>query len=57
MVDGIWQPLDGKRGTFIDVKDDSLVVLAVKPAEDGRGTIVRFQDLGGLVSPFGGNEM
>jgi hypothetical protein len=41
------QPLDGKRGSFVEVGDDSLVLLAVKPAEDGRGTIFRFQDLGG----------
>ncbi|MDR1789409.1 MAG: glycosyl hydrolase-related protein [Opitutaceae bacterium] len=41
------QPLDGKRGSFIETEDDALVLLALKPAEDGRGTIARFQDLGG----------
>jgi len=41
------RPLDGKQGSFLTVDDPSVVLQAWKPAEDGRGTILRFLDLGG----------
>ena len=41
------RPLDGKSGSFLGLDDPALVLEAWKPAEDGRGTIVRILDLGG----------
>ena len=41
------RPLDGKQGSFLDVKDPNLLLETWKPAEDGNGTIVRFLDFGG----------
>jgi hypothetical protein len=41
------RPLDGKSGSFLDVSDPALVLETWKAAEDGRGTILRFLDLGG----------
>jgi hypothetical protein len=41
------RPLNGKQGTFLQVADARLLLMAWKPAEDGRGTILRFLDLGG----------
>jgi alpha-mannosidase len=40
-------PLDGRQASFLHVNDPSLVLTAWKPAEDGRGTILRFLDTGG----------
>jgi alpha-mannosidase len=41
------RPLDGKGGSFLQLDDPALVLEAWKPAEDGRGTILRILDLGG----------
>jgi alpha-mannosidase len=41
------RPLDGVKTSFLDANDPALVLEAWKPAEDGRGTILRFLDLGG----------
>jgi alpha-mannosidase len=41
------EPLDGKQGSFINVEDPDLLLETWKAAEDGRGTILRFLDLGG----------
>jgi alpha-mannosidase len=41
------RPLDGKSGSFLQLDDPALVLEAWKPAEDGRGTILRLLDLGG----------
>jgi len=41
------RPLDGKQGSFLTVDDLAVLLQAWKPAEDGRGTILRFLDLGG----------
>jgi alpha-mannosidase len=41
------RPLDGKSGSFLGLDDPALVLEAWKPAEDGRGTIVRILDVGG----------
>ena len=41
------RPLDGKQGTFLEASDPNLFLEAWKPAEDGKGTILRFLDLGG----------
>ena len=38
--------LNGKQGKFLDVDDPNVVVEAWKPAEDGKGTILRLLDLG-----------
>lgn len=43
----IKRPLDGSSGSFLSANDPALVLEAWKPAEDGRGTILRFLDLGG----------
>jgi hypothetical protein len=43
----IKRPLDGKSGSFLSADDPALFLEAWKPAEDGRGTILRFLDLGG----------
>ncbi len=41
------EPLDGKQGSFISVEDPDLLLETWKAAENGRGTILRFLDLGG----------
>lgn len=41
------RPLNGDQGSFLSVDDPDLVVDTWKPAEDGKGTILRFIDLGG----------
>jgi alpha-mannosidase len=41
------RPLDGKSGSFLQLDDPALVLEAWKPAEDGRGTILRILDIGG----------
>jgi len=41
------EPLDGKQGSFIDIADANLLLQTWKVAEDGKGTILRFLDLGG----------
>lgn len=41
------RPLEGKSGSFLELDDPALVLEAWKPAEDGRGTILRILDLGG----------
>lgn len=41
------RPLDGKQGSFLTVDDPDVVVDTWKPAEDGKGTILRLIDLGG----------
>jgi alpha-mannosidase len=41
------RPLDGQSGSFLQLDDPALVLEAWKPAEDGRGTILRIVDLGG----------
>ncbi len=38
--------LDGKQSSFLDIDDPSVLVEAWKPAEDGRGTILRLLDFG-----------
>jgi len=43
----IKRPLDGKSGSFLQADDPALFLETWKPAEDGRGTILRFLDLGG----------
>jgi len=43
----IKRPLDGKSGSFLSADDPALFLETWKPAEDGRGTILRFLDLGG----------
>ena len=45
------RPLNGKRESFLEMSDPSLVLEAWKPAEDGNGTILRFLDLGGAARP------
>ncbi len=44
----IKRPLDGRSASFLDASDPALVLQTWKPAEDGRGTILRFLDLGGV---------
>lgn len=39
--------LSGGSGTFLNIGDPALVLETWKPAEDGRGTILRLLDLGG----------
>ncbi|HUY82626.1 MAG TPA: polysaccharide lyase family protein [Acidobacteriaceae bacterium] len=41
------RPLDGNQGSFLSVNDPDLLLDTWKPAEDGRGTILRLIDLGG----------
>lgn len=41
------RPLDGTKNSFIEMSDPALVLQTWKPAEDSRGTILRFLDLGG----------
>ena len=43
----IRRPLNGVSGSFMRVDDPALLLQTWKPAEDGRGTILRFLDLGG----------
>lgn len=38
--------LDGKQNSFLQVNDANLLLDTWKPAEDGKGTILRFLDLG-----------
>jgi alpha-mannosidase len=39
--------LNGKQDSFLQVNDANLLLDTWKPAEDGKGTILRFLDLGG----------
>lgn len=41
------RPLSGTSSAFLHIDDPALVLEAWKPAEDGRGTILRLLDLGG----------
>jgi alpha-mannosidase len=41
------RPLDGTRNSFLQMSDSALVLQTWKSAEDGRGTILRFLDIGG----------
>jgi len=41
--------LDGKQGSFLQVEDPALLLETWKPAEDGRGTVLRLLELGGAV--------
>lgn len=41
------QPLSGKQSSFLIVDDPDVVLDTWKPAEDGKGTVLRFIDLGG----------
>ncbi|MGH9587063.1 MAG: glycoside hydrolase family 38 C-terminal domain-containing protein, partial [Acidobacteriaceae bacterium] len=41
------RPLNGKQDSFLKVDDPDLLLETWKPAEDGKGTILRFLDLGG----------
>jgi alpha-mannosidase len=41
------EPLDGKQGSFLAVDDPDLLLETWKAAEDGKGSILRFLDLGG----------
>ena len=40
-------PLNGTQDSFLHVQDPNLLLETWKPAEDGRGTVLRFLDLGG----------
>ena len=40
-------PLDGNQGRFLSIDDPDLLLDTWKTAEDGKGTILRFIDLGG----------
>ena len=42
------EPLDGKQGSFIYMKDPDLLLETWKAAEDGNGSVLRFLDLGGV---------
>jgi alpha-mannosidase len=46
-------PLNGTQDSFLDVPDANLLLETWKPAEDGRGTILRFLDLGGITRTVG----
>ena len=41
------RPLDGKQDSFLQVNDANLLLDTWKPAEDGKGTVLRFLDFGG----------
>ena len=41
------QPLNGNEASFLTIDDPDLLLDTWKPAEDGKGTILRFIDLGG----------
>lgn len=38
---------DGKQASYLDIDDPDVLAEALKPAEDGNGTILRLLDLGG----------
>jgi alpha-mannosidase len=40
------RPLNGNEASFLTVDDPALLLDTWKPAEDGKGTILRFIDLG-----------
>jgi len=40
------RPLDGKQGSFLQINDANLLLDTWKPAEDGKGMILRFLDFG-----------
>jgi alpha-mannosidase len=46
-------PLDGKQDSFLQVNDPNLILTTWKPAEDGRGTILRIIDVGGATRTVG----
>jgi alpha-mannosidase len=41
-------PLNEKQDSFLNVQDPKLLLETWKPAENGKGTILRFLDLGGI---------
>jgi alpha-mannosidase len=41
------RPLNGNEASFLTIDDPNLLLDTWKPAEDGKGTILRFIDLGG----------
>jgi alpha-mannosidase len=41
------RPLNGNQASFLTIDDPDLLLDTWKPAEDGKGTILRFIDLGG----------
>jgi alpha-mannosidase len=41
------RPLNGNEASFLSIDDPDLLLDTWKPAEDGKGTILRFIDLGG----------
>jgi len=41
------RPLNGNEASFLTIDDPDLLLDTWKPAEDGKGTILRFIDLGG----------
>ena len=41
------RPLNGNEASFLTIYDPDLLLDTWKPAEDGKGTILRFIDLGG----------
>src|ERR1700740_1744835 len=41
------RPLNGNEASFLTIDDPGLLLDTWKPAEDGKGTILRFIDLGG----------
>ena len=41
------RPLNGDEASFLTIDDPDLLLDTWKPAEDGKGTILRFIDLGG----------
>ena len=43
--------LNGKQDSFLHIDDKDLLLDTWKPAEDGKGTILRFIDLGGATRP------
>jgi alpha-mannosidase len=41
------RPLNGNEASFLTIDDPDLLLDTWKPAEDGKGTFLRFIDLGG----------
>ena len=44
--------LSGRQQSFLQIADERVLAQAWKPAEDGRGTILRLLDLGGTTRPL-----
>ena len=50
------RPLDAAQGSFVKVDQPNVVLVTWKMAEDGKGTVMRFLEMGGEAGRGGGAD-